>query len=138
MKKLAKIEMNHEDLIFGIHKSLSANYLLEEQNLQEAKRRLVFALETFHDFFKQEDSLNLIPIAYEIISEMSHEEGDNWEATLQKEVVIVRQLVPLREYAHLVAEALHVLELWNDKEYAQKQLQSAIETLSYEIVTLSL
>jgi len=139
MKTLTKKEMPLEELISGLHKSLSAQYLLEKQEIEEVKDRLSLTLHLAYTFLQQQRETALIPIAYEILHDRRHEWGENWSTryTPKQDVSIVRQLLPLEEYIYLVADALNALMLWNDKEYAQKQLAAALGTLSYEVVSLS-
>ena len=139
MKKLVKLEMNHEELIFGVHKTFSAMHLLEKNQIDEAQQALTFALQVFDTFFKTNKDVNWIPIAHEIANKRAMVEGENWAVNnfSEDDIVILRQLLPLKEYSILTADALKALLTWKDKIYAQKQLQSALETLSYELTSLS-
>ena len=139
MKKLVKLEMNHEELIFGVHKTFSAMHLLEENQIDEAQHALTFALQLFDTFFKTNKDVNWIPIAHEIANERTMVEGKNWAVSnfSKDDIIILRQLLPLKEYALLTADALKAVLTWKDKTYAQKQLQRALATLSYEITSLS-
>ena len=139
MKTLTKKGITQEDLISVLHKSLSAQYLLEQEQVEEAKERLSSALHASYMFLQERQATSGVPIAYEILHEHRREWGDNWSARYapKRDVSIVRQLLPLQEYIYLVADALNALMLWNDKSYAQKQLGAALGTLSFEVVSLS-
>jgi hypothetical protein len=138
MKKLTKPKMNQEELLFGVHKTFSAIYFLEKNQIDEVKHSLTVALQIFEKFLKIDKNINQISIAYEITRKTSIIEGNNWFAHNEDNIIILRQLLPLKEYTLLIADALKALLIWKDQKYAKKQLKSALNTLNYEIISISL
>ncbi len=139
MKTLTKQEITQAELVSVLLKSLSAQYLLEKQELEEATERLRLALHASYALFQEKREPLLIPIAHEILHDSTRAWGENWSAPHRpkRDVSIVRQLLPLHEYIRLVADALNALLLWNDQAYAKKQLEASLRSLSYEVVSLS-
>jgi hypothetical protein len=138
MKKLTKPKMNQEELLFEVHKTFSAIYFLEKNQIDEVKRSLTVALQIFEKFLKIDQNINQISIAYEITRKTSIIEGNNWFVHNEDNIIILRQLLPLKEYTLLIADALKALLVWKDQKYAKKQLKSALDTLNYEIISISL